>query len=334
LDVAKVLGLADFVSRFENELKRDPITLALNVQDETARIQAQLTQSFDKFSVKLGFDVTALEQVLQRKFSTPDEVSQGLVDATKRAAEIEKQIAESATERQALGALRTQVDVVAQIISDLEAKLRADRTNVGKTFRAFAADFRAVSQEAVVTDEDIKRLFNQLDAVRKISEGGIFGTGIGKVELGNLPELAEGLLKLRDLQRQRNAVKAIEVQPETLDQLRSIKAVIDSIQPSAFQSAASAISQSAVSAERMAAAYRDAVNAANQINSQLQGRPVSASSPRSVESLPLPTQSSSTVNLGGITVNAAPGANGDVIGKQIAAALNRELRKGTAQLRV
>jgi hypothetical protein len=34
LDVAKVLGLADFVSRFENELKRDPITLALNVKDK------------------------------------------------------------------------------------------------------------------------------------------------------------------------------------------------------------------------------------------------------------------------------------------------------------
>jgi TP901 family phage tail tape measure protein len=331
LDVAKVLGLADFVSRFENELKRDPVNLALDVQGETQRIQAQLTQSFDKFSVKLGFDVTALEQVLQRKFSTPDEVSQGLVDARKRAAEIEKQIADSATERRSLGALRTQVDVIAQIISDLESKLRADRTHVGDTFRAFAADFRAVSQQAVITDEDVRRLFNQLDSVRKISQGGIFGTGIGKVELGNLPELAEGLLKLRDLQRQRNAVKAIEVQPGTLDQLRSIKSVIDTIQPTAFQSAASAISRGASASERIASSFERAATAAGRLSIQ---PTLTAQAPRGVETTIQQAGSTSTVNLGGITVNAAPGTNGKMLANEIATELNRALRRGSAQLRV
>jgi TP901 family phage tail tape measure protein len=330
LTAEKALGLADFVSRFQNELTNDPLRLKVTVEGESERIKAQLTQSFDKFSVKLGFDITGLESALGKKFSSPNEVSQGLVDARKRAAEIEKQISDSATAKQSTGALRTEVDVIGQVIDDLDEKLRGDRTNVGKTFREFAADFRVVSQQAKITDDDVKRLFGELDRTREASNGFF---GIGKVVLGNLPEIVQILPKLKELQQQRNNVKAIEVTPGTLEELNRLKAVINSIDPvTPFKSAALEISSGATAAERIANSFERAALAAQGLTFVQPS--ISTQAPRGVDSVTQQLGSTSTVNLGGITVNAAPGADGQAIGREVAAALNRELRRGTVQLRV
>jgi hypothetical protein len=291
-----------------------------------------LTQSFDKFSVKVGFDITALEQAIGRKFKTPDDVSQGIVEARKRAAEIEQQLSQSNIAGRAVADLKNQLGEIDKVIARVENSLRADNSNVGEGFRAFLTDFRAVSAASEITQADLQRLFDELNSVQESAQG-FFGIGKRPFLLGDLENIVKALPLLKQLQEQRS--KAIEVAPTTLEELNRIKAVIDSIQPTSFQSAATAINQSAASAERLAAAYREAVTAANQINAQLQRPAVSAQAPRSVEATPLPTQSTSTtVNLGGITVNATPGTNGDLVGRQIAAALNRELRRNATALRV
>jgi len=329
LDVAKVLGLADFVSRFESELKRDPITLALNVQDETARIQAQLTQSFDKFSVKVGFDISALEQAIGRTFKTPDEVSQGIIEARKRANEIQEQLSQQSTSDKSIALIRNQLAEIETVADRVQNSLRGDRSNVGKGFRAFLTDFKAVSAASEVTQDDLQRLFKQLDSVKENAQG-FFGIGKRPFLLGDLEVIVQALPKLKQLQEQRT--KIIEVPPGTIEQFNQIKGVLETIDPvTPFKSAASAIGQGATSAERIAVSFERAAAAAGRLGIQPS---ISAQSPRRVEAVTQQLGSTSTVNVGGITVNAAPGANGQVIAQEVASVLNRSARRGSIQLRV
>ena len=329
LDVAKVLGLADFVSRFESELKHDPITLALNVKDETSRIQAQLTQSFDKFSVKVGFDISALEQAIGRTFKTPDEVSQGIIEARKRANEIQQQLSQSNIAQKAAADIRNQLSAIDEVIAKVENGLRADNSNVGKGFRAFLTDFKAVSAASETTQGDLQRLFDKLNSVKDSAQG-VFGIGKRPFLLGDLENIVQALPKLKQLQEQRT--KAIEVPPGTIEQFNQIKGVLETIDPvTSFKSAASEISNGASAAERIATSFERAAIAAGRLGIQPS---INAQAPRSIETVAQQPGSTSVVNLGGITVNAAPGANGQLVAQQIATELNRAIRRGAVALKV
>jgi len=330
LSAAEALGLADFVSRFESELQKDPLTLALNVDSETKRIQAQVTQAFDRFSVKLNFDTSELESILDRRFRTPDEVSQGLSEARKRANDIRQQLSGERTGKKAETELLGQISEVEKTIDRVQNGLSKEfSTTLSRSFAAFVSDFKTVSRAAEITDDDIQRLLANLQAAQQQAQG--FG-GIGRRPqlLEDFAVIIQALPLLKQLQAQRS--KAIEVSPETRKELERIESFLNRVETAKpFQATSNALGVGATFAERIAASFERAAVAAGRLSVQ----PIAASAPRSVETVAATTvQSGTTVNLGGITVNAAAGANGEMLGKQIAAELNRAIRRGSVALKV
>jgi hypothetical protein len=142
------------------------LRLKLTVEGESDKIKSQLTESFQKFSIKLGFDSSALEQALGKKFQSPDDVSQGIIEARNKAREIEQQLSQSNVAQNEQGRLQQQLNVINDVIDKLKESEKGDFSSVGKGFRVFADDFAAVSQSAKITSDDVHRLFNELNGVQ------------------------------------------------------------------------------------------------------------------------------------------------------------------------
>jgi TP901 family phage tail tape measure protein len=328
LTAEKALGLTDFVSRFQNELSDDPLRLKLTVEGESDKIKAQLTQSFDKFTVKLGFDTSALEQALGKKFQTPDDVSQGIIEARNKARQIEQQLSQSNVAGNAAGRVQQQLNVINGVIDQLKEDEKGDFSSVGKGFRVFADDFAAVSQSAKITSDDVHRLFNELNGVQESAQG-FFGIGKRPFVLNQLEEIVQAIPKLQELQNLRT--KVIEVPPDAIQQLKSINDFLKTIDPvTPFKSAAAAITDGATSAERIAASFERAGVAAERLGIQPS---IATQAPRSVETAV--QQQPGSTNFGDInvTVNGATGS-AQQTARDFAVALRRELRRKSSTLEV
>ncbi len=80
------LGIADFVSRWQNELQSRPIQLAFQVEQGIAKAQADITRSFSTF--KARFNVQPIESLTGTKLESPDQAARALTDLTKKASEL------------------------------------------------------------------------------------------------------------------------------------------------------------------------------------------------------------------------------------------------------
>lgn len=325
-DAAQALGLADFVSRFESELQKDPVTLAFTVNSETERIKAQVTQSFDRFSVKLNFDTSELEGILDRRFRTPDEVSQGLSEARNRANEIRQQLAGERTGQKAETELLGQISEVEKTIDRVQNGLSKEfSSTLSRSFAAFVSDFKTISRAAEITDDDIQRLLANLQAAQQQAQG-FAGIGRQPQLLEDFAVIIQALPLLKQLQSQRS--KAIEVSPETRKELERIESFLKRVETAKpFQATSNALSSGAAFAERIAASFERAAVAAGRLRLPT----VAASAPRSVETQ-VQQQLGNTTSFGDINVTVQGGGSATATARDIAIGIRRELRRGTVSI--
>jgi hypothetical protein len=144
-----------------------------------------------------------------------------------------------------------------------------------------------------------------------------------------LEEIVQAIPKLQELQNQRT--KVIEVSPDAIQQLKSINDFLKTIDPvTPFKSAAAAIGDGATSAERIAASFERAGVAAERLGFQPS---IATQAPRGVEAAVQQQQPSNNFGDINVTVNGATGS-AQQTARDIAGALQREIRRGSVELRV
>ena len=276
-------GLAKAADK-DRELNKTRLQAALEIQAqlnaayqkdaENFKTAADQKAAFAKVQQLSPVDENALGILLGKganAFTTPDQVSQGLIEAEKRAAELQVKVNEALAGEQGIAKLRGDIDTLFAEFEQRDAVrkgfgggdfLDRNRQNID----ALAAELRELSAQSSVSEQDILRVSNAFRAIGKdalqgenpIVGGFAFGTSInalGKIilqlqqidgiqkRIGDASQAQQDLEAFNDILKQAAPDVAIR---------NATNALSAGVQPS--QSIAAAMERAATAAERMAAA--------------------------------------------------------------------------------
>ena len=264
LNASAALGLADFVSRFQSELSQDPIRLQFTVENEIARIQQQLKNAFANFQLGSGVDVAGLEQVLGRSLNTPEDIANGLEEATKKAAELRKAIDDAATLGPAADLIQAEIT---QIFETLSAGLAKNREALGTdeqkaTFEGILATVKQLATDSNITGEEITSLIGrikQFEASVNAADGYFFKNASLAFDssVEKVAQVVNKLQELRTLQAQAGAAD-----PALTAQLAQLDAVLIKQPAAQFGGATQAMNAAVGPTQAIAAGWERAAAAA------------------------------------------------------------------------
>jgi TP901 family phage tail tape measure protein len=265
LTATGALGVADFVSRFQSELSRDPLRLQFDVERSTAEIKASLDRAFEGFKLKAPVDISALENVLGKTFSSPDQISRGIEEAVQKAAELRAAIDKATASNPAIQGLQGELDKIFQGIEQRTAGRNtfggAFADGLRSQFAELQTQLATLRNDSSVTEGELTKL---IEARNNFGQAAVAGENplIGKLTFGtgDLQALDAAVVKLQQLSQLQATAAGV---PQLEQQLQRLQSVIGTIDPSArFQAAASAIGQGVSPAQQIAAAFQDAATAA------------------------------------------------------------------------
>lgn len=271
------LGLGQQGRDFNLKLAQQSLQLNFDVVGGTQRIQQQVQASFDRFKVKLGFDVSDLENVIGRQLTTPDQVARAFADVKSQAAEARAALSQVGVDQSNLDALRTKI---ANIGTTLDSTGRAFERSIVGPIGASAEQLNqvdnlksrldALSKSTSISDQEIVDLFNDVGRLKDSTLGiNNLATNVG---LGfDVGDLARGVGFLKEIQTlQQNT-------PPDTSRLQLLESTIRNIEASnpaaTFQSAANAIGNGVGPANQIADAWTRAADAAERVSASSFDRP-------------------------------------------------------------
>jgi hypothetical protein len=263
LTATGALGLADFVSRFQNELSKDPIKLAFNTEAATADIKQKLDAAFQGFKLQAPIDVGALEKVLGKNFANPDQISAGIEEAIRKAAELRAAIDDATASNPAIANLQSELDKVFAGIENREGV----RNSFGGDFsEGLRQQFAGLTQQLATlrSDSDLTaaELQKLIDARNEFGKAALQGDNplVGRLGFaGDIQALDAAITKLQEIKalQQTTDVSGLE------SQLQALESVIGGIDPAPrFDAAATAIGRGVPPAQEIAAALASAADSA------------------------------------------------------------------------
>lgn len=330
LSATDALGVAGFVARFENELSRDPVRLAIDVEDTTAQIRLALQSAFSEFKLNAGVDVPALERVLGRQFTAPDQIAQGLDEAAKKAAELRLEIDKAVSVEPRRNAIKAEIE---QLLTEIQSGRTSGALFGGdderQAFIAFENALRAIANTADSTQEQLDAVIKKRDEFYKrvITDQNPIAAFMrsGQAAFGDEINKVDGILQ---------RIQQIQALPSTdttdkVEQLRRLEAVLNANPSAQFQATAAANDRIAAASERTAAAWERTAAASLLVQ---QPRFFSQVSALNATPAAAPVSSSvtnnNTVNIDGITVAGAQA----VRVRELVNQLNREQRRGSSRM--
>lgn len=267
LSISQALGLTDFVSRTQQELARDPIQLAFDIENQTAQIQDTLTQAFSKFRLKLNFDVVGLEQLVGAA-NNPDQVGQQLGKANEEATKLRAQIDQLQAKKfqipglqEELGALATQLQSPTIGISGGSATQNA----IVAQFKTLGAEVAAIGQAGTVSSDQLNSVITKARELGQlITTAGSTNveTFVNTVQFqDDFRTIGEAIQVIRQLQ----SATAVDPQISGLQQrLGALDMILNSIQQKSpateLANSTVAISNGVLPSAAIAANYRQIAN--------------------------------------------------------------------------
>jgi TP901 family phage tail tape measure protein len=249
----------------------------LYLQDvENAKNAAEQKAAFEKFKGRSSVDENALGSLLGRKLTTPDQVSQGLVDASKKAATLRAELDRALAGEQGIERLRGNL---AQLFTDLD-RLGSQRSVAAKglqeQFEPIIDELRRLRGDSNITEEELSKVIALRDKLGTgVFQGGIQGTGtfldgfanINKLGFGStLNSLDAALKTLQQIQQIQNGMgNAQQLQAD----LNALNSILQQAAPNVQAVGLTLQSQVVPSAESMKFAFQATDVASLNINSQL-----------------------------------------------------------------
>lgn len=330
LSATDALGVADFVSRFENELAKDPVRLAIDVENTTAQIRSALENAFKTFTIQSGVDVPALERVLGRQLTTPDQIAQGLDEATKKAADLRLAIGKAITIEPQREAIKSEIK---QLLTEIQSGRTSGALFGGDDERTAFVEFenalRAVANTANLTQQQLDAVIAKRDAFfkRVITDQ----NPIAAFMRSGQAHFGDEINKSDDIFRRLQQLQAMPATDTTgqREQLRQLEAVLNSNPSMQFQSAATALGTGASNAERMASAVERTAVASQQIQQPRFFSQVSAmGATRAAAPATSTVTNNNTTTLNGVTVTGEQARNM----RNLIQDINRTQRMGKARI--
>jgi TP901 family phage tail tape measure protein len=265
LSAAGALGVADFVSRFNAELSRDPVRLALDTQNATDQIRRSLENAFSTFKLGSGVDVGGLERVLGRTLTTPDAIGQALDEVSKKAADLRTQIDAALTLSPQAKAFGEEIDAIVAGLDERssergrQAKF-SDQSGLLNQFNQLRAGMLALRNDSTLTQDELNKLIAARNAFGQAAlKGGI--VDFGRLTFGgDIVEFDKALVKLQQLSN----LPQPDISAQQ-SQLQQLEAVLRSNPAGQFQTAATAIGSAVSPSERIANAWERAAAASQRV---------------------------------------------------------------------
>ncbi|WP_254506512.1 phage tail tape measure protein [Anatilimnocola floriformis] len=256
-----------------------------------AKTAEEKKAAFDKFKAGTKVDEAALGKVLGRELTNPDQVSRGLIDAQKKAAELKAQIDTALSGQAGADRLRGNLDSLFQTLE----RLKTSRAVIGggegedlrQQFAGVFAELQRLRDAGKFTEEELAKV---IEARNKLGSQALAGDGFFTPKAGKfafastLNALDEALGTFQEIQRVQSTIGNI---PELEAKLAPLQKILQAAAPavtmssamqststaaaslgSTLQSTQSAADSIAKSAAATAASYQAAASAAAGIGGQ------------------------------------------------------------------
>jgi TP901 family phage tail tape measure protein len=207
------LGLGDAARQFNQKLAFQSIDLSFNVAKGITDVQTSLKTSFDKFKINLGFDTSSLEAALGKRFTTPDEIANGLSEAAAQAQKLRAGFEQIGTDNAEITKLRTEIIGISEQAGNADrALLRLLGVNtapVSQTSQQVAdirAEINKLAESGKITDDQLKSVFQKVAALgdQATLGGKVANFGLG-VDISELSTAIGLLKKLQQTQQEQAA---------------------------------------------------------------------------------------------------------------------------------
>jgi TP901 family phage tail tape measure protein len=275
-DIAKALGLGDFIQKIQNDVTKRPIQVALDVERSVATFRASIQKAMQGIDLKLPF-LGDLEKALGKSLrDKPDGINQGITEAITQADELRNKMAQVKINDRSIDDARREIDSLIKSIDarqGIRDQAKANNANNPEVVNAinnvdrFKQELIKLANQSKITQEDI-------DAIRaKINNGGNKAVLQINTDLDQLGKIADRIEPIKKaLESTANIALPNDAQAK-LAVLDSVLLKMSNVNPGlVLQTAATAlqntvqpvstintaISTSATNAERIAAAYQAA----------------------------------------------------------------------------
>jgi hypothetical protein len=357
--LSDALGLA----KLAQEMERNPLPISFDVEGAVNQLTTAAQSSLDRFKFEAKFDVTGLEKALGTTFKSPDEAAAGLAKAVAEADKLRTSMSQVEQDRaNALTGVRDEVkallDSTGSFSNFLSRSLTVDQPTAQKALALidqFKTKADALAQSSNVTKADVQDLFKSVEALAQLENGlggSIFGSGGGlSPDIEALSRATERLLQVANLPT---------IDPQQTARLQQLEAVIQG-SDSAATNIEGALTRGATALENAASRLESAVSRLPStpanfasgglargtdtvpamlspgefvVNSRAAGRFISDLQRMNAGMEPTYRSSGGVVNntMGDVSIQVNESKNARMTGRDIANALNREFRKGTARL--
>ncbi len=278
LDIGKALGLTKFLTENIHDLQAKPIQLQFSVNNGITKITNSIQQAFDHLKLNLNFNEPDLEHILGKKLTTPDEIAQGIVEATQKVQKLREGFSQIGVDDTNIKGLRLEIDGIVKSMTTLSASKVAE--NVGldpgrvKLLSEARQDIERMSKSSNILQGDLELAFGKLQALQQSNSANGFKRLVPHAGLDlQLQELAPALLLLKQIQQLQEGRKTNPAtQPGALKQLESLNKFIGGLDPSSkFESASTAISKSVATSQDIANSWQTAAAAAERLRSAASG---------------------------------------------------------------
>ena len=347
----------------------------LSIQIKEDNLRAQIDNAFRDFraqvEVDLNIDLQSIEQILDTQFDSADAVQRGINELATRSNELRREQAKSLANTAQEDALRASLQQVEPLLQRIEELADNRGLLFGATegqavlADAFVADFRRISEQTKITEEDLRGLV-ELGSQAASASGGF----------GLSPTLNFAIDEAGGFIQQLNQIRELQEQPinnQASQQLQELESVLRNFNPAdSLNNAVSPAASIEASLINGASALDRALSSGSQFGAQAQalgGRIrgfQSGGFARGTDTVPtmltpgefvvnrqstqrffsqlqamnagiepqFRQEGGNVVNIGDVNVTTSADAkNGAMIGRQIVQVLNREMRSGGARLR-
>lgn len=261
LSAQSALGIADFVSRFQNELSRDPLQLAIDAENTTKSIQETLNRAFSTFKLDSGVNVAGLEELLGRKLTTPDQIGQALTEAASEANKLRLEIDKALEVGPKAQALKSEIATIFDTINDRGA-IRGVGAAFDPTIKALSTQLGELGTQFsnVLADPSVEKVQALITARNQFSQQALKANFGQQIFGADIQSMDAALVKLKQLSQLPQANTGAMQQ-----QLQKFESVLQASPAGKFQSAATAIGNAATPAQTIAAAFEQGASAAERM---------------------------------------------------------------------
>lgn len=359
------------IQRAGKNIESNRLLLKVREDDLQKQVQGAFKDFRAQVEVDLNVDLNKIESLLGTQFDSADSVQRGISQLAEQANDLRREEAKAAANIREQSALRSSLQDVEPILQRIEELADNRGLIFGSTegqailADAFVADFRRISEQATITQADIEAL-SKLGGQAAGAAGGFGLTPSLNFALDEAGGFIQQLNKIRELQEQ-------PINSGASQQLKDLESTLRQFNPADSLNSAVGPAQSIEDSLKSGAAALDqALSSGSQFRAQTQalgGRIrgfQSGGFARGTDTVPtMLTPGEFVMNAkssqrfftqlqamnagiepqfrqegGGVTVNGdinvtnhANTVDANMNGKQIAQALNREIRRGTVRLR-